>query len=134
MVYCSMDAQKKSTGKIDKASLGYGLFIVGVTAAFFELAFSGKLSVSLLLVGVGVVLLALFDRTTLLQMIFPFRLDSGKNSARYLGVMGIVTYTLSYAQGWVDHPDYPLFTGLLLIAASASWYLIRLVKFGERGL
>lgn len=134
MVYYSMDAQKKSTGKIDKASLGYGLFIVGATAAFFELAFSGKLSVSLLLVGAGVVLLAFFDRETLLQMVFPFRRDSGKNSARYLGVMGIVTYTLSYAQGWVDHPDYPLFTGLLLIAASASWYLIRLVKFGERGL
>ncbi len=134
MVYCSMDAPKKSTGKIDKASLGYGLFIVGATAAFFELAFSGKLSVSLLLVGAGVVLLAFFDRETLLQMVFPFRRDSGKNSARYLGVMGIVTYTLSYAQGWVDHPDYPLFIGLLLIAASASWYLIRLVKFGERGL
>lgn len=120
--------------KIDKTSLGYGLFIVGVTVAFFELAFSGKLSISLLLVGAGMLLLLLFDRATLLQMVFPFRLDSGKNSARYLGVMGIITYTLSYGQGWVDNPDYPLFTGLLLIAASATWYLIRLVKFGEKGL
>lgn len=129
-----MEKSKKSTGKIDKAGLGYGLFIVGATAAFFELAFSGKLSMSLLLVGAGVLLLALFDRTTLLQMVFPFRLDSGKNSARYLGVMGLITYTLTYGEGWVNDTSYPLFTGLLLIAASASWYLIRLVKFGERGL
>lgn len=129
-----MEKANKSTGKIDKASLGYGLFIVGVTAGFFELAFSGKLSVSLLLVGIGAALLAIFDRTLLLQMVFPFRLDSGKNSARYLGVMGLITYTLTYGKGWVDDTAYPLFTGLLLIAASAFWYLIRLVKFGEKGL
>ena len=84
---------------------------------------------------VGLTVLLLTDRKELLKYLYPFAIQSGRGTARYLGVVGLLSYTLG-SLVTTEHikANFLLNAGLLLVAASALWYMIRLTRFKERGL
>jgi hypothetical protein len=83
----------------------------------------------------GLTVLLLTDRKELLKYLYPFAIQSGRGTARYLGVVGLLAYTLGSVVT-TEHikANFLLNAGLLLVAASALWYMIRLTRFKERGL
>jgi len=125
--------------KVDWSRIGYVNVIIGVPLLLFGLSLntmsSSTETILFLPVIFGLISLLLSDRVLLKQFFFPFSEKSGRGTARYLGLMGLLTYTA----GRVITADYVksdllVNTGLLLVAAAACWYMIRLVRFKERGL
>ncbi len=83
----------------------------------------------------GTIALFLTNRDTLKRMYFPFRADSGRGTARYLGILGILSYSLgTTAVMTFTNNNLLMNFGFLLIAFAALWYVIRLVKFKEQTL
>lgn len=125
--------------KIDWPSLGYAHVFFGVPLLLFGLSLETESSYikssAWTPLVVGLTILLLTDRKELLKYLYPFAIQSGRGTARYLGVVGLLAYTLGSVVTTEDiKANFLLNAGLLLVAASASWYLIRLLKFGERGL
>lgn len=125
--------------KIDWSRLGYALVFFGVPVMLIGSTFESSSATTdtlkwLPLLSGGLILL-FKDREQLNKLFFPFSEKSGRGTARYLGLLGLLAFTA----GRVLPPEVAkgallLNTGLLLVAASAIWYLIRLVRFGEKGL
>ncbi|MDP2187740.1 MAG: hypothetical protein Q8J69_03555 [Sphingobacteriaceae bacterium] len=125
--------------KIDWPSYGYANLYFGVPVLLFGLSLETISATTQFLIwlpfAMGIIILLLTDRQELLKFIFPFAAKSGRGMARYLGVVGLLTYTSGRVlpEGIAKAP-FLLNAGLLLVAASAAWYMIRLVRFQERGL
>lgn len=125
--------------KIDWTKFGYAHVLLGVPILLIGLTFESSSStmggykwVPLLL---GVLILAVREPKELLLWIYPFSEKSGRGTARYLGLMGLLAYTAARVLPPEALKDALLLNaGLLLIALAVIWYLIRLVRFGEKGL
>lgn len=125
--------------KIDWSSYGYAMVYMGLPILLFGLSLETDLAVTQTLIwlplGAGIVVLLLFDRKQLFKFMNPFALQSGRGTARYLGLLGLLAYTFDR----VVTADFIkvnglLNAGLLLIGASVLWYVIRITRFKERGL
>lgn len=125
--------------KIDWWSYGYAATVIGFPLMLFSLSLSASegstTNISFIPFVSGLVALFFSDRNTLKRMLMPFRADSGRGTGRYLGVLGILSYTLG-TTGWMPHANNNLQMniGFVLLAASAFWYVIRLTKFKEQTL
>lgn len=125
--------------KIDWSSFGYASVYLGFPVLLFGLSLESISDTTQWLMwlplSLGVLTLLFTDRQELLKIIYPFSAKSGKGTARYLGIVGLISYT----SGRILPPELAktalLFnTGLVLVAASALWYMIRLWRFKEKGL
>jgi hypothetical protein len=125
--------------KVDWSRFGYAQVFLGIPVLLFGLSLETDSSFTKTLIWLplvaGLAVLLLTDRKELLKFLYPFSIKSGRGTARYLGLMGLLAYTI----GSVVTADYIkanmlVNTGLLLVAASALWYMIRLTRFKERGL
>lgn len=128
-----------NANKIDWWSYGYAATVIGFPLMLFSLSLSASdgstTNISFIPFVSGLVALFFSDRNTLKRMFIPFRADSGRGTARYLGILGILSYSLG-TTGLIPvaNNNLQMNIGFVLLAASAFWYVIRLTKFKEQTL
>lgn len=126
--------------KTDWWSYGYAATVLGFPLMLFALSLEAAESGTTRTLGFipfvsGVVALFFSNRNTLRRMLIPFRADSGRGTGRYLGVLGILSYTLG-TTGLMQFTNNNLLMnfGFLLLGFAALWYAIRVLKFKEQTL
>lgn len=108
---------------------GLPIFLVGLTF-FPEPRWSSGMQLL-----IGLTMLAFRNRSKLVSMVFPFSTTAGRGSARYLAMLGLAWYTFGRIQ-LIPESNFMAqeLIGLLLIGLAAAWYLIRMLRFGEKSL
>jgi hypothetical protein len=84
---------------------------------------------------VGIFLLVFHNRKALMVMLFPFSIEAGRGTARYLALLGLAWYTFGRIE-LIPESNFAAqrFCGLLLLGLAALWYIIRRSRFGETSL
>jgi hypothetical protein len=131
----NLNANNTSWSLFGYASIIIGVPILLLSWSMFEHLSATSRQISWIPLSAGIISLSFSDRVKLRHMLWPFSLGSGKGSGRYLGLLGLLWYTLGVTEA-IKPLNHIVQTnsGLLLIALSICWYLIRLLKFKESGI